>query len=172
MITKKEFYFVRHGQTDHNVRGILSDGSDVSLNDMGRDQAQEIREIISGLPIRTICHSPLKRAIETMEIVTTEHAVDRVEISNLGECNAEIWKRMVDPEVKECELVRSFIEKTRDGTNTALQNEGPVLIVAHGGVHWAICSLMGVEHDWVIDNCVPVRFSIANEGHWHAQKLL
>lgn len=172
MILKQEFYFVRHGQTDHNVKGILSDGSDVPLNDTGRNQAVEIRDIISGLPIRTICHSPLKRAIETMEIVTAEHTVDRVEISNLGECNAEIWKRMVDPEVSDCERVRSFIERTRDGANAALRNEGPVLIVAHGGVHWAICSLMGVEHDWVIDNCVPVHFSIADEGHWVAQKLL
>jgi len=39
MITKKEFYFVRHGQTDYNLKTVKVDHpSHVSLNETGRRQ--------------------------------------------------------------------------------------------------------------------------------------
>ena len=37
-------YFVRHGQTDWNVRGKLQGKSDIALNETGRLQAVETRE--------------------------------------------------------------------------------------------------------------------------------
>ena len=40
MILKKEFYFVRHGQTDYNIskdRKDLDHPFDITLNDTGRE---------------------------------------------------------------------------------------------------------------------------------------
>ena len=37
-------YFVRHGQTDWNVRGKLQGKSDIALNETGRLQAVKTRE--------------------------------------------------------------------------------------------------------------------------------
>ena len=60
---EKSFYFVRHRQTDHN----LLDGIDkedhpenISLNDIGKKQAEFIEPFIASLPIQTICSSPLR----------------------------------------------------------------------------------------------------------------
>ena len=68
---------------------------------------------------------------------------------------------------------RLFMDRVRQGINQALSLPGPLLIVAHGGVHWALCCLMGIEtHEWAIDNCTVVHFSIGENGSWRASKLV
>ncbi len=47
-------YFVRHGQTDWNVRGKLQGKSDIALNETGRLQAVETREKLK--QVATGCH--------------------------------------------------------------------------------------------------------------------
>jgi probable phosphoglycerate mutase len=68
--------------------------------------------------------------------------------------------------------VEKFIQNVLDGINQSISKAGPVLIVAHGGIHWALCCVLGIEdHEWGIDNCVPVHFTINEEGRWKADKL-
>jgi hypothetical protein len=31
---------------------------------------------------------------------------------------------------------------------------------------------MEVEHEWSIDNCVPVHFTVEQSGQWRAKKLI
>ena len=180
MISQKEFYFVRHGQTDYNVLEGKNKGDhpqDISLNEIGRSQAKLIEPVISALPIKTICSSPLKRAKETRDIIASSIQVPSLEINDLGECSAQIWKDMVrfgmHNSLPDEGVVRQFLERVRKGINIVLALEGPSLIVAHGGVHWAICCLMGInKHKWIIDNCVPVHFLIGNNEKWIARKLI
>lgn len=57
MILKKEFYFVRHGQTDYNIakhKKDLDHPIDIPLNDTGRTQAKLIEPLVAVLPIQTI----------------------------------------------------------------------------------------------------------------------
>lgn len=175
MITKKEFYFIRHGQTDHNLSPDKVDYSDISLNTYGRSQAEAIEPIISSLPIKTICFSPLKRAKETKDIISTRLSAKHREIAHLKECSTKEWLEMTSlgPQASFAveKPVYNFIEQATNGINQALQEEGPVLIVAHGGIHWAICCLMGVDHEWTIDNCIPVHFSCVDD-QWIAKKLI
>ncbi len=179
MLLKKEFYFVRHGQTDHNILESKEKGDhpkDIALNKMGRDQAIAIEPIVALLPIQTICASPLKRAQETKEIVAARLQVPHYEVAGLGECSSKIWKEMArlgmyTPLPHEGEA-RLFMDRVRDGLNHALSLPGPSLIVAHGGVHWATCCLMGIEnHEWAINNCTIIHFSIGANGKWIATKL-
>lgn len=180
MILQKEFYFVRHGQTDHNVLEGENKSNyllDISLNEIGRNQARLIEPIISALPIKTICSSPLKRAKETRDIISVSIRVPSVEINDLGECSAHIWNEMVrfgmHTSFPKEEVVQQYMERVQNGINTVLSLEGPSLLVSHGGVHWALCYLMGIHgHKWIIDNCVPVRFSRGNNEKWTARKLI
>lgn len=177
MIEKKEFYFVRHGQTDYNVFKCKVDHEDVSLNQVGFLQAQTIEPLVADLPVKSVCFSPLKRAKETKEIISARLDVIHHEIPDLGECTMQIWKEMTqlgsDAFNNSSEPVRAFMQRVADGINQALSCEGPVLIVAHGGVHWAACCLMGIEeHEWIIGNCLPVHFSLQQEGFWRARKLV
>ncbi len=68
--------------------------------------------------------------------------------------------------VESRELSRSsdiilFLGNGISGINQALSYEGPVLIVAHGGIHWATCCFKGINnYDWTIANCLPMHFSL------------
>lgn len=175
----QEFYFVRHGQTDHNAsegHSKIDHPYHIGLNQAGKIQAAQIEPIIAKLPIQAICASPLKRAQETMDIIASHLTAPHYDIYDLGECTASIWNEMVrngmhTPLPPEGEA-RIFIEKVRNGINYVLSLPSPALIVAHGGVHWALCCLMGIQnHPWTIGNCSIVHFAINDQGKWIAKTL-
>lgn len=179
MIIKNPFYFVRHGQTDYNILEGKNKGDhpqDIPLNLTGRDQAHNIKPMIETLPIQTICASPMRRAQETKEIITRALERPVYNISELGECNAKVWQEMstlgMYSPLPPLGDAREFMEKVKVGLNQALSLPGPVLIVAHGGIHWATCCLLRIDqHPWAIENCGVVYFSMDESGKWIAKKL-
>lgn len=179
MIVKKEFYFVRHGQTDHNLLEGPNKGDhhgDTPLNQTGEGQAASIEPIIAVLPVETVCASPMKRAQQTKNIITPRLKAPHHEIEGLGECSAKVWQEMrvlgmYSPFPKAGEAYH-FMERVKEGLNQALSLPGPTLIVSHGGVHWAACCLMDIkEHFWALENCGIVHFSVDSDGVWKARKL-
>jgi len=173
----KDFYFIRHGQTDHNAGKVSGEHIDISLNAFGQSQARIIEPTIAKLPIQTICYSPLKRAIETKEIIARSFTIPHKEITDLSECSVHIWTQMTAPwkSNTSCYLekeVQFFIERVKRGINFALKEQSPALIVAHGGVYWAICHLLGTKGDWVIDHFVPVHFTVHENKKWSAKKII
>lgn len=171
-----EFYFVRHGQTDHNA-GIITACLDLPLNQRGKEQAKSIEPIIAALPVKSVCYSPLLRARETKEIIAAQLEAIEHEIAHLTECALEDWPHIRDMRV--CGLaphhaaVHCFLEQIKTGLETALLKDGPVLIVAHGGVYCALCHLLHVDTlDHLIDNCVPVRFYWDDScKRWKVEKI-
>lgn len=179
MVIKKDFYFVRHGETDHNLlEGNDKDDhtGDIPLNQTGQSQAIAIEPIIAALPIKTVCFSPMVRAQQTKDLITPRLLIPHHEILALSECTAKIWSEMrklgmnsLQPTSKEAS---SFFERVKKGLNEALKLEGPILIVAHGGVHWATCRLLGIQgHAWALENCGIVHFSVDDSGKWTARKI-
>lgn len=63
---------VRHGETDWNISGILQGWFDVPLNDKGRGQAHELATTFAHSAFAHVYSSPLGRALETAEIVTSD----------------------------------------------------------------------------------------------------
>ena len=65
----KEFYIVRHGQTDLNKRGIIQGrGMDTDLNDEGRKQAAQFFEAYKTVPFDKIYISELKRTRQSIQL--------------------------------------------------------------------------------------------------------
>ena len=62
-------YFVRHGETDYNLEGIVQGQLDIPLNKKGIHQANEIKNKLKDLDIDIIFSSPLLRAKQTAEII-------------------------------------------------------------------------------------------------------
>ncbi|HLS39123.1 MAG TPA: histidine phosphatase family protein, partial [Sphingobacterium bovisgrunnientis] len=59
---KKTFYFIRHGQTDLNLKGIVQGrGVNTSLNDSGRKQADAFFNAYKHIPFDKIYTSTLVR---------------------------------------------------------------------------------------------------------------
>lgn len=167
---------MRHGQTQFNLSGLKVDHEDVSLNEFGIKQAEKIEPIIASLPIKSVCYSPFKRAIETKDIISARLMANHYQMESLGECSSLVWNNMTrlgsDAPFKAAEDVKIFFQRTLNGLNEALSLDGTPLLVAHGGIHWAICSLMMIKgHEWEIGNCLPVHFFLDETQMWRAKKL-
>jgi len=64
----KTLYFVRHGQTDFNKRGIIQGrGIDTDLNNVGRQQAQFFYAAYKDVPFDKIYISELKRTQQSIQ---------------------------------------------------------------------------------------------------------
>jgi broad specificity phosphatase PhoE len=66
-------YLMRHGETDWNVDGRLQGQTDVPLNDNGRAQARAAVSFVATLDIEACYASDLARALETAQIVISQH---------------------------------------------------------------------------------------------------
>ena len=62
-------YIIRHGQTEMNQRRALQGRSDYALNEAGISQAQKAAEQLKTVIFDRVFTSPLKRAVQTAEIV-------------------------------------------------------------------------------------------------------
>lgn len=62
-------YFIRHGRTDWNEKGLLQGTSDVPLNKNGIQDASLAKEFLKEIPFDFCISSPLKRALKTAEII-------------------------------------------------------------------------------------------------------
>lgn len=95
-----KIYFVRHGQTDWNIQHRLQGSADIPLNKTGINQAQILKEKINNLDIDFIISSPLKRAVDTANIINSDKHLPLSIPSNkdllsikLDNCNYEIYEK-------------------------------------------------------------------------------
>jgi broad specificity phosphatase PhoE len=165
-LTKKPFYYLRHGQTDWNLMGKRMGQQDIPLNATGISQAHAAKELLKSHPITLICHSPLERARHTAEIVNQVLNVPMVEIDDLKECCwgiyeghdkgdwSDDWVIGITPEGAEPR--KQFFARSIAAINQALAHDGTVLIVAHSGVYWSVKHYAQLEGSLALENCVPV----------------
>ncbi len=62
-------YIVRHGQTDWNKLSKMQGKIDVPINEIGKNQAQNLKDKLSSINFDICFCSPLKRTLETASII-------------------------------------------------------------------------------------------------------
>lgn len=170
-------YIIRHGETQWNVLKRFQGHSDIPLNDEGRRLARITAEALSDVPFSRIYTSPLKRALETAEIIKGGRDIpiieDRriIEIS-FGEyeglcCDKENYN-IPDPEFmkffdkpqeykppKGAETIEALRERTADFFEELVHNKDmekeTILISTHGAALRGILSHinnLGIEDFW------------------------
>ena len=82
----KIIYFV-HGTTNDNTEKLCSGWKEAMLNELGKEQAQNLGNVIieKGIKFDIIFTSDLKRAIESSEIAFPEY--EKIKDCRLRECN-------------------------------------------------------------------------------------
>jgi broad specificity phosphatase PhoE len=172
-IEPKDFYFIRHGETDWNVEHRGMGQKDVPLNQKGERQAAEAVKYLESEKIKTICHSPLQRAKRTAEIISEKLKLPMFEIPELKECCwgeregqvkgkwTEDW--ISGDEIPGAESYNEFLLRALRGVNKALAKPGPVLIVAHGGVFWSVQKFAQLGSRYDLANCVPVLLRVPQD---------
>lgn len=156
MITQQPFYFLRHGQTEHNVKQLLRGHQDISLNHYGKQQALSAQPLLEQCNIATVCYSPLTRTYETMSLATANLSCNKIALYDLQAIDTRM------------ETEQEFCKRVRTGINHALDYPALVLIVSHGDVYKRLCHLLDLAY-FPIDNGQIVHFKPRN-GAWEMKK--
>ena len=87
-----KLYFIRHGETVWNTQAKLQGKSDIPLNEKGVALARVTGEALADVPFAAIYSSPLKRALQTAQLVAGDRDVPIVTDRRLEEIGFGIWE--------------------------------------------------------------------------------
>lgn len=87
-----KLYFIRHGETVWNTQAKLQGKSDIPLNEKGVALARVTGEALADVPFAAIYSSPLKRALQTAQLVAGDREVPIVTDRRLEEIGFGIWE--------------------------------------------------------------------------------
>jgi probable phosphoglycerate mutase len=179
MLPHHPFYFMRHGETDWNRARKLQGTTDVPLNALGESQAERAREAAAALGLKSIAVSPLDRARRTAEIVNRDLGLAMTPFAELQEFGVGPYEGSSDMTwmdhwwadglIEGIESFPDFRRRVLAGLTRALDLDHPVLVVAHGGVFWALQRILGVADLAHLHNAELAHFEPPSPGNsdWH-----
>lgn len=155
-------YFVRHGETEYNQRGLYYGRLDVPLSDMGRHQAQTVGRQLQNVRFDAVYASDRKRAVLTAQMILSENAAAKTgsltvcQKPDLGEIDFGLWEGKSFREIvrgwpdeyqawaddwqyappPQGEAYADFDTRIKDGFDYILKHssgEDTILIVGHNG---------------------------------------
>jgi len=91
---------IRHGQTTWNEKNIFRGRADIALDEKGIQQARAIAQRLSTFNINIIYSSPLKRALETAQIIGTRLNINTEIDNNLIDFNFGKWQGLTLEEIQ------------------------------------------------------------------------
>ena len=91
---------VRHGETDWNRESRFQGHADPPLNARGREQARALAETLAADSISAVYSSPLRRALETAEIVAQRLGVAVETVEGLREVDVGEWQGLTRDEIE------------------------------------------------------------------------
>jgi broad specificity phosphatase PhoE len=164
----------RHGETLWNVKKIYRGRMDVSLDDAGIRQARLLGKYLSNWELEAIYSSPLRRAVDTANIIASYQKVGIQVAEGLTDFDYGEWQSLPEQEVKRLyptvlndwlnnphkvrmpggESLEDVRRRAMEVVDHALSRyQGSVVLVSHRVVNKVlICSLLGLDnsHFWNI----------------------
>ena len=175
----RHFYFLRHGETESNVRGIVAGSTDVLLTERGHAQARAAAVRLEHHGVTAIYSSALHRARDTADYVARALGIALTIIPQLAE------RRWGDLEGKPRELrvpgvtppgaetPEEFYDRVLEGFSK-IGARGTPLIVAHSGVFRVLCRTLGIaEPGDQVANAQPLHCVPPDSQHaaWQVETL-
>ncbi|MCS6890960.1 MAG: histidine phosphatase family protein [Rhodovarius sp.] len=167
VINPVPFWFLRHGETDWNARGLSQGTTDIPLNAVGRLQAERAARALIGRGIATIVTSPLARAHATAETVGRVLGLpvsidpDLREVA-FGEQEGQPMADWYDDWIagrftpRGAETFAALTARAVAAINRATALPGPVLVVAHGAFWRAFRHAAGLPANIRTPNALPL----------------
>ena len=169
-------YIVRHGETEWNRLGKNQGQTDIPLNDKGRRQAYELKEILKDYKFDVVFSSPLKRANETAKIIAgdgviaDERLIERGNGILEGKTKEEI-KKLVNTEniytdnvvgkslgIESSEHIQNRVNRFLNMLNKKYKGKD-ILIVTHAGTIISIKYYFEKVYDTdIIGNCKVLKY--------------
>ncbi len=147
-----DLYIVRHGETGYNKMGLLQGRTDIPLNQNGIEQAKKAKTELEHINFDLVISSPLKRALETAEIIAPNKEIQidaRLNERELGEYEGkpsrlydfDFYHNLLENHTeKGVEGIRELIVRVRK-LIIELKSKYPdstILLATHGGLVNAI----------------------------------
>ncbi|PKM49283.1 MAG: alpha-ribazole phosphatase [Firmicutes bacterium HGW-Firmicutes-7] len=157
----RKIYLVRHGKIDCGKEKRYIGITDLPLSQDGIEQAKDLKAFFSNITIEKAFISPLRRCVETAEIILEQVAVDQIQIEAFKEINMGTWENQPIASIKDKHPKlyeargqnmsafippggESFIQlqnRVMANVNDILcSTSGNILLVAHAGVNRVIIS--------------------------------
>jgi probable phosphoglycerate mutase len=166
-LTRLAFWFLRHGETDWNARGLSQGSVDVPLNATGLAQAHAAAALLVHRGITTIVASPLSRAQDTAAIVGAALALPVATDELLREVSFGVQEGQPMSEWFDDWILGRFTpagaepfaalrSRATAAINRALAHPAPVLVVAHGALFRALRAEMGLPPAVRLPNATPM----------------
>ena len=174
-----KLYLLRHGQTDYNNKKIIQGDLPIELNENGKKQAIDVKNQIEKLNIDLIISSPIKRAVQTAEIINQDLNVEfitdnRISERKFNKAIGQNEKFYVDNLELYWDLDKNFsgeysVERTSklvQRTKSFLQeiknkyNDKTVLVISHGSPIAALVKNITGENikETEIKNCALLEY--------------
>jgi broad specificity phosphatase PhoE len=165
----------RHGETVWNVEKIYRGRADVNLDEAGIKQAELLGKYLSNWKLEAIYSSPLKRALDTANIIARYQKIGVHIAEGLIDFDYGEWQSLPEPEAKRLyptlhnewhnnphkvrmpggESLEDVKRRAIKVVNNVLSKyQGSVVLVSHRVVNKVlICSLLGLDnsHFWNIN---------------------
>jgi broad specificity phosphatase PhoE len=169
-----KFILVRHGETLWNVEKIYRGRMDVNLDEVGIKQAELLGKYLSNWELEAIYASPLRRALDTANIIARYQKVGVHVAEGLIDFDYGEWQSLPEQEAKRLystlhsewhdnphkvkmpggESLEDVRRRAIEVVNDVLSKyQGSVVLVSHRVVNKVlICSLLGLDnsHFWNI----------------------
>lgn len=176
-------FFLRHGKTTSNEKGVYGGFTDVKLSTEGIEQAKNIAEVLKGETFDEIYVSPLRRTCETCQISGYEGVFDdRLREINFGifeelsyeeilekyPTEAKLWEKdFLGYKIPQGESLLELYHRVSDFIDEISKHEGKVLVVTHEGVIRCALSYVFEKPEYFyrfkIANCKLTHIAIDND---------
>lgn len=153
-------YFARHGESEANTRHIISNrASPLGLTSLGKQQAKALAQSLSEVPISVIFCSPVFRARETADILSTSFGKPYQITDALREYDCGVLENHSDEEswrahrcyFDDWTLRQNYLNKPEGGesfedirnrfipfieglTRNSTRTDDHILLIGHGGL--------------------------------------
>ena len=159
----EKVYLLRHGHIDTGGEKRYVGQTDIPLDTLGLEQAQELREYFKAIPIDSVFTSPLRRCVQTTQIIFDEYqCIEKFREIDMGEWeNIPIayikshYPKLYAQRGNDLEYFRppngenfhDVAERVRYAFDTIVHHaKGTIVIIAHAGVNRMILSrILGIE---------------------------
>lgn len=98
---KTTIYITRHGETVWNIDKRFQGWGNSPLTDLGKKQANTLRNRLRDMDIDVIYTSPIGRAYETAEILKGDKSIEVIAHEGIKEVNFGLWEGMTTKEISE-----------------------------------------------------------------------
>ncbi|MCK4762201.1 MAG: histidine phosphatase family protein [Candidatus Aminicenantes bacterium] len=158
----KTIFLVRHGKTAYNDDDLLQGSIDLPISESGKKEAELLAQELQNEKFDVFFHSPLKRALQTAEIVNKHHKKPFKEIPCFSEIEVGQWEGLnyfdmiannneiflawlQDPtvEIPGGESLCQVFERVKPGVQEILASPfSHILIAAHAAVNRGILAAL------------------------------